>query len=427
MNKNKVDQFFEEMNSDFILFLEKNKKKLLNLIKENQNQSITSIESQKFESAYNPEEQLTIFSAFHGCGGTTHLFDKKRFEVIALSDIKPSACDHARYRFPSIKNYGNIVEIDSEKLPNFDMMTFGFPCKSFSKQGKQLGFKDKKNGDLFFVSCRIIDHKKPKFILAENVENLLNHDQNQTITTVLENLSELGYYVDFKLTGGVEHGIPQIRKRVFIFGVRKDCINELKPHIGTIINDFTERRRIEKEIDQESQDQSGTNVKHREYKLYKEYSRSIDSFRRHELISKSKCRVHPNELESSGRTENYKSLENINNGTEKNTVNLIPYSNTTKGLIKTYRIRLDDIANTLIENSSGCNASNGGNLVLDHGNVRYLSPNEGEFLMSYEKDWTKYGCKENGTVFEFSPAQRYSMLGDGIISICSRDIIESIL
>jgi len=80
-------------------------------------------------------EKIRIFSAFHGAGGTTAQFDPK-FEIVAISEFHPDAIANAAYHYPNVKNFGDITKIIPEELPDFDLMTFGFSCQSFSKAGQ---------------------------------------------------------------------------------------------------------------------------------------------------------------------------------------------------------------------------------------------------------------------------------------------------
>ena len=369
-------------------------------------------------------EKIRIFSAFHGAGGTTAQFDPK-FEIVAISEFHPDAIANAAYHYPNVKNFGDITKIIPEELPDFDLMTFGFSCQSFSKAGHQLGYADPKNGNLFEHSCRIIHAKKPPFILAENVENFMAHDDLKTPLTALQMLSDMGYLVDFHLVGGTDFGMPQIRKRVYIFGVREDSVHLLKTNIREAIDGF--RREIEKaNYEVLSTDKTNTDSSTSQYERYLAHKSSLESFRRQEVISQQGNKALQDSKQCYSSPENYKSLKNINEGRESETVNVIPYSNTTKGEEKTFRIRLDDVANTFLAHGSFCCAENGGTLVQDHGELRYFSPEEKEQLMGWEPGTTKYGIY-NGKVQEVPLTKRYFMIGNGIISNCSKDIINSVL
>lgn len=120
------------------------------------------------------------------------------------------------------KNLGDITKIKEEELDDFDLMTYGFPCQSFSMQGKRLGFDDPVNGNLFFESMRIVRHKKPKFLVAENVKGLITHDKGNTLKTILKTLEFLGYNNYYKVLNSVNFNVPQARERLFIVSIRKD-------------------------------------------------------------------------------------------------------------------------------------------------------------------------------------------------------------
>lgn len=126
---------------------------------------------------------------------------------------------------PEEKNLGDIQKIDSKKLPDFDIMTYSFPCTSFSLQGKKLGFDDPNSGNMFFESAKIIKEKKPKYAIFENVKNLLSHDKGNTMSTILETLNDLGYNTYYKVLRSTFFGVPQIRERVYAVSIRKDIDN----------------------------------------------------------------------------------------------------------------------------------------------------------------------------------------------------------
>jgi len=79
-----------------------------------------------------------------------------------------------------------------EKVPSFDILIAGFPCQAFSVAGEQKGFNDER-GKLFFEIIRFLKAKKPLAFLLENVRNLVNHNEGETLTKMLELLKECGY------------------------------------------------------------------------------------------------------------------------------------------------------------------------------------------------------------------------------------------
>jgi len=136
---------------------------------------------------------------------------------VGFSEIDKYAIQVYQKHFPNHKNYGDITKLDPGTIPDFDLLTGGFPCQAFSIAGKRMGFSDTR-GTLFYDLARIIKHKKPKLLLLENVKGLLSHDNQRTFETILCTLSELGYGVEWQVLNSKNFGVPQNRERVFIVG-----------------------------------------------------------------------------------------------------------------------------------------------------------------------------------------------------------------
>ncbi len=118
--------------------------------------------------------------------------------------------------FPS----GDITQIASSQIPNFDVLLAGFPCQPFSSIGLRQGFLHQTQGTLFYEIARILRDKKPLAFLLENVEGLITHNNGQTMQIILETLRELGYTVAYQVLDASEFGVPQKRKRIYIVGHR---------------------------------------------------------------------------------------------------------------------------------------------------------------------------------------------------------------
>ena len=123
---------------------------------------------------------------------------------------------------------GDITQINAEDIPEHDVLLGGFPCQPFSiagvskknALGRAHGFADETQGTLFFDVARIIDAKRPKAFMLENVKNLQSHDKGRTFDVILRTLrEELGYQVFFKVIDGA-HFVPQHRERIIIIGFR---------------------------------------------------------------------------------------------------------------------------------------------------------------------------------------------------------------
>ena len=110
----------------------------------------------------------------------------------------------------------NIEKIDIA-LPNFDLLTGGFPCQAFSSMGKRRGLREPR-GTLFYAIELILRSKHPKNFILENVRGLLSIDNGETIKTMRMILEDIGYNVAIWLLNASDYGLPQTRRRVFIVG-----------------------------------------------------------------------------------------------------------------------------------------------------------------------------------------------------------------
>ena len=125
---------------------------------------------------------------------------------------------------------GDITKIKETDIPSHDVLCAGFPCQAFSKAGKQLGFADETKGTLFFDVERILKYHKTKYIILENVRNLVSHDNGNTWKTIYSHLMKLGYRLTPEPLIISPHylGVPQLRERVVVLGVY-DPKNSQKP------------------------------------------------------------------------------------------------------------------------------------------------------------------------------------------------------
>jgi DNA (cytosine-5)-methyltransferase 1 len=120
---------------------------------------------------------------------------------------------------------GDITQIPNEKIPDFDILLAGFPCQPFSAAGLKKGFSDTR-GTLFFEIERIIEGKRPKVFLLENVKQLKGHDKGHTFKVIIEHLKALDYDVRSTILRAADFGVPQNRERLFIIGFDN---KQLKP------------------------------------------------------------------------------------------------------------------------------------------------------------------------------------------------------
>jgi DNA (cytosine-5)-methyltransferase 1 len=165
----------------------------------------------------------TFIELFAGIGGFRLGFEKAGYECVFSSEFNNSCKDVYLKNFKEMP-LGDITEISTAQIPDFDVLTAGFPCQPFSICGKRKGFEDTR-GTLFFDVCRIIKDKKPKVVFLENVKHILHHDNGKTIKVIVATLEELGYFVNFKILNAKDFGVPQNRERIIIMATKGKSFN----------------------------------------------------------------------------------------------------------------------------------------------------------------------------------------------------------
>ena len=171
---------------------------------------------------------MKYFSMFSGIGGFELGIKQSGvdMECVGYSEIDKYARSIYERRFPNHVNWGDATEINPKELPDFDLLVGGFPCQAFSLAGKRKGFDDTR-GTLFFEIARILEEKKPSYLLLENVKGLLSHDHGNTFKTMLGILADLGYDVEWEVLNS-KYLVPQNRERIFIKGYfRERCGGEI--------------------------------------------------------------------------------------------------------------------------------------------------------------------------------------------------------
>ena len=168
-------------------------------------------------------KDFTFIDLFCGIGGFHQAMASLGGRCVFACDIDKD-CRATYLENYGIEPVGDITKVDENEVPDHDVLCGGFPCQSFSKAGKRLGFLDETKGTLFFDVMRIIRSKRPKYVLLENVRNLASHDNGNTWQTIRRSLREADYDVYDEPTIFSPHylGIPQHRERVFIMGIRND-------------------------------------------------------------------------------------------------------------------------------------------------------------------------------------------------------------
>ena len=166
---------------------------------------------------------------FAGIGGFHLAFSKAGAECVFASEWDEAArlTYEANFMKSSPRVFrgsnfaGDITQVDNRDIPNFDILTAGFPCQPFSQAGRGKGFKDTR-GTLFFDIAEILDAKRPKAFFLENVQRLHSHNDGKTFKVIERILTkDLGYSFHHKIVRASDHGLPQHRPRIFMIGFRE--------------------------------------------------------------------------------------------------------------------------------------------------------------------------------------------------------------
>lgn len=186
-----------------------------------------------------------VCSLFAGIGGIDLAFEQAGYEIVWANEFDGDACKTYKYNFPdTVLSECDIRKVNADDIPDFDILTAGFPCQSFSICGNKKGFSDER-GNLFFEIMRITDAKNPKIIFLENVANLTEHDNGKTFNRIHNELSERDYYIRYIIADACNYGIPQHRTRTYIVAFKdygagnRFCFPEEQPlqnHIFDIID-----------------------------------------------------------------------------------------------------------------------------------------------------------------------------------------------
>lgn len=177
--------------------------------------------------------KITFIDLFAGIGGFHLAFHKCGAKCVFASEWDEFARKTYEHNFKKIspslfkKGFfaGDITKIDAKDIPNFDILTGGFPCQPFSQAGLKKGFNETR-GTLFFDIARILKEKHPQAFFIENVRGLLNHNNGETFATIKRVIEEeLGYSFFYKVVFASDFGVPQHRPRLFMVGFKNKSID----------------------------------------------------------------------------------------------------------------------------------------------------------------------------------------------------------
>lgn len=172
-------------------------------------------------------ERLRVFEAFSGYGSQSMALRNigVDYEVVGISEIDKYAIMAYNAVHGETKNYGDIAKIDWSEVPDFDFLTYSFPCTDISNAGAQLGFTEGSGtrSSLLWECKKAIDAKMPKFLMMENVKAITSGKFLPGLLKWQEYLTMKGYTNFTAVLNAKDYGIPQNRERCFIISILGDA------------------------------------------------------------------------------------------------------------------------------------------------------------------------------------------------------------
>lgn len=169
------------------------------------------------------KNKIRVFEAFAGYGSQSMALRRLGidYEVIGISEIDKYAIQAYMAVHGETPNYGDISKIDWKEVPDFDFLTYSFPCTDISSAGLQKGLEEGSGtrSSLLWECKKAIEAKKPKYLLMENVKALTYKKFRPYLEKWLDYLKDLGYTNFAKVLNAKNYGVPQNRERIFVVSV----------------------------------------------------------------------------------------------------------------------------------------------------------------------------------------------------------------
>ncbi len=163
---------------------------------------------------------MNIVELFSGTGGFS-LGLKNIGKTIWANDIETSSEIIYNQNFDIKLTRQDIHKIKVDEIPSMDILTGGFACQGFSIAGQRKGFNDVRS-DVFWKMISIIKHHKPRFVIIENVKNLLTHNSGDSFKLVEKSINDIDYKIKYKVFNSSDFGVRQNRERIYIVCFRDE-------------------------------------------------------------------------------------------------------------------------------------------------------------------------------------------------------------
>ena len=347
---------------------------------------------------------LRLLSLFSGIGAYEKALQREGidYELVNYCEIDPypSRTYSKLYSVSEDKNLIDVTKIDIDSLPDFYLLTHSFPCTSISIAGKLEG-ADRGSGaasSLVWNVVDIIEVKRPKVVIFENVKNLLSKKFEHVLNAYVEHLYKLGYRTSYKVLTATDFGIPQSRERVF-------CVSTLEGKFEFGKVSYNKEKRLLKDILEPVVDDKYYLSKEQLMKIYnwKAHQRPLAKVRGLNSISPT--------LTARGAGEWHSGMMLYCSQFEKDTnVDKLIKLGALRGkhnnedkIYQNLELRKDGNTNTITTVQKD-------NLVCDLTTIRRLTPKESWRLMGFD-DEDFYKANELG----FSDAKLYKMAGNSVV------------
>ncbi len=224
---------------------------------------------------------MRFIDLYAGLGGFHKAMNDLGHECVWASEINDNLRNLYKKNFPGTPIEGDIFKVELDKIPFHNIICGGFPCQPFSKAGNRMGLNDLKNGNHFYRILDIIDSKGDKsanYIVLENVENILKHDNGNTFEVISEELKKRDYEIKTSILSPHEFGVPHYRRRLFIVAASKKVggLKKFNFPIGKVKHNISIDNVIDKNIKPFKDENLNLNKK--EKKVISFWAKFIENF-----------------------------------------------------------------------------------------------------------------------------------------------------
>jgi DNA (cytosine-5)-methyltransferase 1 len=171
---------------------------------------------------------MRVISTFSAPGGLDYGLVKAGHYIVWACDKDADAAQTYAKNVSNNILTGDVRKMSTGDIPEADVVVGGFPCLGFTIANLQRKIEDERNY-LFLQLLRIVEAKKPKYVLMENVPGILSLGKGRIVEEILKLFQDAGYDIYYEMLNAADYGVPEIRHRVFFFGKRKDLEKHIVP------------------------------------------------------------------------------------------------------------------------------------------------------------------------------------------------------